>query len=162
MPTGVPRVGVGTHTHLPVEETVEQGHQEALERSGRAIFTQRKGLDPSVLIFSLASPLTHCRPGSPGPTLVPCPRCLGAPSDKRAKSPNPGCSWWDLGWEHGDFPCPSHLVGAEHQLEVEPGVHAHVLGEERKHHVVHPKEGDEEQRGLGQPPVESERGPAAP
>lgn len=96
MPAVVPRVGVGTHTHLPIEETVEQSHQEALERTGRTISSQRKGLDPSVLMFSLPlpppTPLSHpgqsqSVPGSPGTTLVPCPRCLGAPSPKRGQSP---------------------------------------------------------------------------
>lgn len=171
VPTVVPRVGVGTQTHLPVEKTVEQSHQEALGRTRRAIFTQRKGLDPSVLIFSLAfpppTPLTHhkaeeirARFSRPNPCALS--QVLGAPSPKKGQnSPSQGLLV-GFGGAHGDFPCPSHLVGAEHQLKVEAGVHTHVPGEEGKHHVVHPKEGDEQQGGLGQPPVESERGLGAP
>lgn len=94
--------------------------------------------------------------------MCPAPGVWGHPLPKKAKAPHPRGSWWHLRGHHGDFSCPSHLVGAENQLEVEPGIHAHVLGEECKHHVVHPEEGDEEQRGLGQPPAESERGLGAP
>lgn len=92
VPTMVPGVGMWTHTHLPVEETVEQSHQEALGRTGRAIFTQRKGLDPSVLIFSLAfpppTPLTSHRAeeicarfSRPNPGALP--QVFGALSSKR-------------------------------------------------------------------------------
>lgn len=69
-----------------------------------------------------------------------------------------GWGWESLWWDGVGFQLPIsprlHLVGTEDQLKVQPGIHTDVLREESKHHVVHPKEGDEEQRGLGQPPVE--------
>lgn len=76
----------------------------------------------------------------------------------------PGSPGVILGWDRKGtwgFSLPTsptlYLVGAEDQLEVQPDVHTDVLGEERKHHVMNPKERDEQQRGLCQPPVEGER-----
>ena len=57
--------------------------------------------------------------------------------------------WWDgVGFQLLISP-HLHLVGTKDQLKVQPGVHTDVLREERKHHIVHPKEGDEEQCGAG-------------
>lgn len=118
-------------------------------------------------------------------TLVLCPWCSRGAwdivlSQKSAKPQRhiPGSPSVTLGWDRmgtWGFCLPIsprvYLVGAEDQLEVQPGVHTDVLGEECKHHVVYPKERDEEQRGLRQPPAESggmsgglgaDGGPAAP
>lgn len=69
-----------------------------------------------------------------------------------------GWGWESIWWDGVGFQLPIsphlHLVGTKDQLKVQPGVHTDVLREERKHHIVHPKEGDEEQCGLGQPPAE--------
>lgn len=55
-------------------------------------------------------------------------------------------------------PCPQvcdvvHLEGAQTQLDEDPSLSSCVFREEAKHHVVHPEQGDEQQRGLGQPPA---------
>lgn len=47
----------------------------------------------------------------------------------------------------------SYLEGSQAQLNVEPGCHSGVLGQEGKHSVVHPKQRDEEQSGFSQPPA---------
>lgn len=98
-------------------------------------------------------------------TFVLCPWCLRGvwdivPSQKL--QPIPGSAGVILGWDRmgtRGFCLPIspglYLVGAEDQLEVQPGVHTDVLGEECEDHIVHPEERDKEQRGLRQPPAES-------
>lgn len=46
-----------------------------------------------------------------------------------------------------------HLEGAQTQLDEDPSLSSCVFREEGKHHVVHPEQGDEQQRGLGQSPA---------
>lgn len=102
-------------------------------------------------------------------TLLLCPWCLRGVwdivlSQKSAKPQQhiPGSPGVILGWDRmgtWGFCLPispsQYLVGAEDQLKVQPGIYTDVLRKERKHHVVHPEERDEEQRGLRQPPAES-------
>lgn len=47
----------------------------------------------------------------------------------------------------------AHLKGSQAQFDVEPGRDSCVLGQEGKDRVVHAKQRDEEQRGLGQSPA---------
>lgn len=46
-----------------------------------------------------------------------------------------------------------HLEGAQAQLDEDASLGARVLGQDGKHHVVHPEERDEQQRGLGESPA---------
>ena len=51
--------------------------------------------------------------------------------------------------------CVFHLKGSQTQLDEDSGLCSRVFWQEGKHHVVHPKQRDQEQSGLGQPPAHS-------
>lgn len=48
-----------------------------------------------------------------------------------------------------------YLERAKTELNEDPSLSSGVLRQEGKHHVVHPKQRDEKQSGLGQPPTHS-------
>lgn len=57
----------GGDTHLPVQEAVQQSHQEPLESTERTCSTQEKGPDPSTLICCLhLAPTVPLTEGSTG------------------------------------------------------------------------------------------------
>lgn len=51
------------------------------------------------------------------------------------------------------YPDVSHLERAQAELNEDPSLGSRVFGEHGEHHVVHPEERDEQQRGLGEPPA---------
>lgn len=46
-----------------------------------------------------------------------------------------------------------YLKGSQAELYEDSGLCSGVFWQESKHHVVHPKQRDEEQSGFGQPPA---------
>lgn len=51
--------------------------------------------------------------------------------------------------------CVFYLKGSQTELDEDSGLCPRVFWQECKYHVVHPKQRDEEQSGLGQPPAHS-------
>lgn len=49
--------------------------------------------------------------------------------------------------------CVFYLEGSQAKLDEDSGLCSGVFGQEGEHHVVHSKQRDEEQGGLGQPPA---------
>lgn len=51
----------------------------------------------------------------------------------------------------------TYLKRAQNQVENQPQLGLDLLGDEGEHNVVDPEQGDQEQRGLGQPPKAGRR-----
>ncbi len=55
--------------------------------------------------------------------------------------------------------CVFYLKGSQTELDEDSGLCSRVFWQEGKHHIVHPKQWDEEQSGFGQPPAHNLKKP---